>query len=99
MIRGTFETRNFTFEAFGTTRTQVVRLLKQAWLKHAREENADLAYFDWCGGEDAVTFDTVELGVVLRDHETFLEPKVIRPAKRRPRQRRYDESQERKPSP
>ncbi len=41
LYRAWFETRNFTFEAYGTSERHVRELLAAAWAKHAKQSGAD----------------------------------------------------------
>lgn len=62
-----FETPNFTFEAFGTTRDNAWKALKEGWDKHAREFDAEPDYLEKYA-ED-VNYKVVSSGGCFRDGE------------------------------
>jgi hypothetical protein len=44
MIRATFETPNYLFEAFGETECECLCLLHDAWYRHSDATGADVSY-------------------------------------------------------
>lgn len=64
-VMAEFETRHFTFRAFGATEDEARKLLARAWAVHAKNTGADPGYLK--ENEDGVNCTEVKLGVVLCD--------------------------------
>lgn len=69
-------TPNFTFDAFGTSESNVKNLLKKAWKQHAKQTGAAADYIDF---KDEVQVQEVEAGLVLRDGNALIDPKAVVP--------------------
>lgn len=65
--RAVFETRHFTFEAYGSTRVEAIATLKLGWIKHCLQAGADLEYINEY--EDDIDAYEVELMSCYRDRE------------------------------
>jgi hypothetical protein len=68
MYRLTFETRNFTFEAFGTSQRECEKALRKGWKKHCKQyPDADKDYLTQCW--DSLNLDEISLNSCMRDHD------------------------------
>ena len=74
LVRATFETRNFTFDAYGCTEAQALNNLSQGWEEHCKVyKGADPHYL--AERLEEVEYQTFEEGGCYRDDEQiYIDP-------------------------
>jgi hypothetical protein len=66
MWKASLDTRNFSFEAYGTSEDAAIATLKHGWEIHARATGADMTWAELDEGGSVDTLE-IELGVPYRD--------------------------------
>jgi hypothetical protein len=72
VIRASFDTPRFSFEAFAASKEEALKLLTLAWAEHAESYMADPNYLEEY--IDDVYFTTIRKGLVLRDNDPIIKP-------------------------
>jgi len=66
MFKATFESRNFTFEAYGETVDAALEALHKGWDEHVRQSGATIP---WSEVLEDSTVQPITLGGCYRDNE------------------------------
>lgn len=69
MIKAEFETRHFSFEAYGATQAEALSALEAGLSKHATQYHLSPDWYE--DDRDDIVFESFTAGVCLRDGETL----------------------------
>lgn len=77
MILAEVDTGHFQFQALAANEDDAYRMLLQAWRRHLKDyPDAERTMMRDLLRDEEVNFTKIEVGTVLRDGETILEPNI-----------------------